>query len=62
MEPKRSNDASSEKWTQKRENCKQSMHRTNQVRERFRSFQERRPRDESPVSVVFGVDRGQVLV
>ena len=31
-------------------------------RERFRSLEERRPRDAWPVSVVFGVEVGQVLV
>ena len=47
------------KKTQKRPNCKQSIRRTKQIRERFRSSRERRPRDASPVSVVY---RGQVLV
>ena len=61
-EPERSSDSCSEEKTQKRANCKQSIRWTKQIEERFRLFKERRPRDASPVSVVFGVDRDQVLV
>ena len=57
----RSNDACSEKLTRKRASCQQSIRRTKKRRVRFGSSEERRPRDASPVSVVFGVDRGQVF-
>ena len=50
------------KKDKKRTNCKQSIRQTKQKRERFGLSKERCPRDASPVSVVFGVDQGQVLV
>ena len=59
-QPKRRGDTCSEKMTQKRANYKQSIRRTKQTWGQFRSSKERRPRDASPVSVVVGVDRGQV--
>ena len=51
------------KKTQNGTNCKRTeIRRTKQRRERVRSSKARRTRDASPVSVVFGEDRGQVLL
>ena len=61
-EGKRRNDACSLKNTPKKANWKESIRRNKQIRGRFRSSKERRPRDASALSVLFGVDRGQVFV
>ena len=62
MEPKRRNDACLEKMTKKQEQAasRESVG-PKKERLRFGSSEERRPGDASPVSVVFRVDRVQVL-
>ena len=51
----------SERQKQKRVNCKKRINPSDQKRV-FLSSEERLPRDASPMSVILGVGRGQVLV